>query len=248
MPMRAAAGVRRTAPLFASAGPTAGFSTAEALLSFDQFGLVHVAGRAGHYSEAMPPTPTATSLALKEWAAVVHALLQGRQTVLLRKGGIHEKRFDIPSGTAAVDAPVVLFPTVAHSHGERVRPEHRDLLALGASDVREGSFMVRCGIILADVVEVRRPERLDTILDTHIWTSASVTEDRVSFRPRVPLQALVVRAFALPRPVLLPRDPAHAGCRSWLDLPVPWDARSGRQILDDAALREVTERVRDAVG
>ena len=38
---------------------------------------------------------TLTQPALKEWSAAVHALLDGRQTVLLRKGGIHEKRFDV---------------------------------------------------------------------------------------------------------------------------------------------------------
>ncbi len=44
--------------------------------------------------------------ALKEWSAAVHALLDGRQTVLLRKGGIGEKRSDAadPAGAAvAVD-------------------------------------------------------------------------------------------------------------------------------------------------
>ena len=56
-------------------------------------------------------------LALKEWSAVVHALLDGRQTVLLRKGGIHEKRF------AVTASRFLLFPTVAHSHADRVRPE-----------------------------------------------------------------------------------------------------------------------------
>ena len=35
---------------------------------------------------------TETAAALKEWGAVVHALLDGRQRVLLRKGGIGEKR------------------------------------------------------------------------------------------------------------------------------------------------------------
>ncbi len=60
--------------------------------------------------------------ALKEWSAAVHALLDGRQTVLLRKGGIHEKRFEVAA------REFLLFPTVAHSHAERVRPEHRDLL------------------------------------------------------------------------------------------------------------------------
>lgn len=196
----------------------------------------------------MPPLQTATTLALKEWAAVVHALLQGRQTVLLRKGGIHEKRFEIPDGTAAVDAPVVLFPTVAHSHAERVRPAHQDLLAHGQADVREGSFMVRCGITLFDVIEVARPDGLDQILDTHIWTSASVHEDRAAFRPRIPLQALIVRAFALPRPALLPRDEAHAGCKSWLELPVPWDGASGRPVFGDDHLADVARTVRDAVG
>ncbi|MDP9405577.1 MAG: DUF1802 family protein, partial [Actinomycetota bacterium] len=75
----------------------------------------------------MPPPPSldappVTTPALKEWAAVAAALLDGRQTVLLRKGGIHEKAFRV-----GADA-FVLFPTVAHSHAERVRPEHRDVL------------------------------------------------------------------------------------------------------------------------
>ena len=60
--------------------------------------------------------------ALKEWSAAVHALLDGRQSVLLRKGGIGEKRFEVAA------QEFLLFPTVAHSHAERVRPEHRDLL------------------------------------------------------------------------------------------------------------------------
>ncbi len=46
--------------------------------------------------------------ALKEWSAAVHALLDGRQTVLLRKGGIGEKRFEVAAHE------FLLFPTVAH--------------------------------------------------------------------------------------------------------------------------------------
>ena len=47
-----------------------------------------------------------TQPALKEWSAAVRALLDGRQTVLLRKGGIHEKRF-------AITASRFLRPRVA---------------------------------------------------------------------------------------------------------------------------------------
>jgi hypothetical protein len=183
-----------------------------------------------------------TTLALKEWAAVAAALLGGRQTVLLRKGGIHEKRFSV------ADDRFVLFPTVAHSHAERVRPEHADLLAHGARDVRDdGTFTVRCGATLVDVVEVRRPERLPEIADLHIWTDDSVRTDRLEFRPKLPLQVLVVRAHALPSPITLHRLDDYAGCRSWVDLPLSWNGATGRPAHDDAHLDAVAARVRKTV-
>jgi hypothetical protein len=183
------------------------------------------------------------TLALKEWAAVAAALLDGRQTVLLRKGGIHEKAFRVDG------ASFVLFPTVAHSHRERVRPEHLALLEVGAADVDEpgGTFVVRCGVSLVEAVSVARPEGLAKIADLHIWTEESVRADRLEFRPRHPLQALVVRAFALPEPVRLVRRAEYSGCKSWLELPVHWDGRSGQQIHDDARLAADAERVRKAV-
>ena len=196
-------------------------------------------------------TEVATTLALKEWAAAVHALLDGRQTLLLRKGGIHEKAFTIPAGAAPADSSgaFVLFPTVAHSHAERVRPEHRDVLELGAGDVDEaaGTFTVRCGVTIAGVVEVGHPERLPAISDLHIWTAESIQTDRVDFRPVKPLQILVVRAFALPSPVTLPRTEEHAGCKSWLDLPLPWHGE-GRQVHAEQRIAGDLERVRAEVG
>jgi hypothetical protein len=177
----------------------------------------------------------ATTLALKEWGAVAHALLDGRQTVLLRKGGIHEKSFQVHKDEGG--DRFVVFPTVAHSHAERVRAEHADVLAPGAADLS-----------LVDVVEVARPEVLPEIADLHIWTAESVKADRVDFRPKHALQALVVRAVALPEPVTLPRLDSYGGCKSWVELPVAWDGRSGRQVHREARLRSDAERVRDALG
>lgn len=185
---------------------------------------------------------TATSLALKEWGAVAVALLEGRQTVLLRKGGIHEKRFEVGRDR------FVLFPTVAHSHLERVRPEHRDLVERGADEVDAGggAFTVRCGLSLVEVVPVDRPEGLAAIEDLHIWTADSVRQDRLEFRPKQALQVLVVRAVALPEPVLLPRLEEYGGCKSWLDLPIAWHGE-GRTVCDDARLAADARRVRAAV-
>ena len=105
---------------------------------------------------AVPVVPVVpgTVLALKEWAAAVHALLDGRQTLLLRKGGIHEKRFSVRGSR------FVVFPTVAHSHAECTRGEHADLLALGGADVADGSVVVRAELSVAATIAVRRPDRI----------------------------------------------------------------------------------------
>jgi hypothetical protein len=218
-------------------------------------------------------TAAATTIALKEWGAVVHALLQGRQTVLLRKGGVHEKAFTLPGGTAGsstsgtagantsgtagantsgtagtVRGGFVLFPTVAHSHRERVRDEHADLLEAGEADASDATLTLRAGVQLVEVIEVARPEALPQIADTHIWTDESVKTDRVDFRPRHALQALVVRAVELPEPVVLQRTEDHGGCRSWLELPSLWDGVSGTQAVGEDRLTADAERVRRTVG
>ncbi len=159
-------------------------------------------------------TTTLTQPALKEWSAAVRALLDGRQTLLLRKGGVHEKRF------AVTASRFLLFPTVAHSHAERVRPEHRDLLDPAVADSTEDALVIRAGAKVVAAVEVNRPEGLDKIASMHIWTAESVRADRLDFRPRHRLTVLVVQASPLVEPVRLARTPEYAGCKSWVPLPV----------------------------
>ncbi|MEH3142938.1 MAG: DUF1802 family protein [Mycobacterium kyogaense] len=185
-------------------------------------------------------TAILTSPGLKEWSAAVHALLDGRQTVLLRKGGIHEKRFEVAAPR------FLLFPTVAHSHLDRMRPEHRDLLEQAAADSTDDQIVVRAGARVIDAIEVTRPENLDEIAAEHIWTADSVREDRLDFRPRHRLTVLVVSAAALTEPVTLPRTPDYRGCTSWVSLPVT--PQWGPPVHDDATLREVAARVRRSVG
>jgi hypothetical protein len=185
-------------------------------------------------------TRTATMPALKEWSAVVHALLDGRQRVLLRKGGIGEKRFEVAA------PEFVLFPTVAHSHAERVRPEFRDLLTAGAADSADDRVVVRAAAKVVAKLEVNQPDNIEAIEDLHIWTGESVCEDRLDFRPKHRLAVLVVQAIPLVEPVELPRTPDYAGCTSWVELPVA--PKLGTPVHDEASLRRVAARVRAAVG
>jgi hypothetical protein len=181
-----------------------------------------------------------TTPALKEWSAAVHAMLDGRQTVLLRKGGVHEKRFAVASRR------FVFFPTVAHGHAERVRPEFRDLLAAAAADSTDDEIVVRGGAEVVAAVEVTRPEAIDELAGLHIWTPESVRAERLDFRPRHRLTVLVVRARPLLEPVRLPRLPDYRGCVSWVDLPVTQEW--GEPVHDDAAMADVVARVRNSVG
>ena len=181
--------------------------------------------------------------ALKEWSAVVHALLDGRQRVLLRKGGIGEKRFEVAA------REFLLFPTVAHSHEERVRPEHRDLLDAAAADSDDEHLLVRAAAKVVAALPVNRPDNLGAIEDLHIWTAESVRADRLDFRPKHKLTVLVVSAIPLIEPVCLTRTPEYAGCTSWVQLKnLPVLPALAAPVHDDAALTDVAARVRDLVG
>jgi hypothetical protein len=178
--------------------------------------------------------------ALKEWSAVVHALLDGRQRVLLRKGGIHEKRFEVAA------QEFLLFPTVAHSHTERVRQEHRLLLEEAAADSTDDHLVLRAAAKVVAAIPVDHPDNLPAIEDLHIWTAASVRADRLDFRPKFRLAVLVVQAAPLIEPLRIERTPQYAGCTSWVQLPV--SPAFGAPVHDEAALRQVAARVRDLVG
>lgn len=190
-------------------------------------------------------TATLTTPALKEWSAAVHALLDGRQTLLLRKGGIHEKRFEVAPEVAA--SRFLLFPTVAHSHADRVRPEHRDVLGPALADSTEDEIVLRAAARVIAAVEVNRPENLEAIASLHIWTAESVRTDRLDFRPRHRLTALVVSAAPLIEPVRLVRTPDYRGCTSWVQLPVR-RPECAAPVHDEATLAEIADRVRGSVG
>lgn len=182
--------------------------------------------------------------ALKEWSAAIHALLDGRQTVLLRKGGIGEKRFVLQANE------FLLFPTVAHSHAERVRAECRDLLTAAECDSTDQRIVIRAAAKVIAAVDVKRPERLPEIEDLHIWTAASVREDRLGFRPRHLLTALIVQVSPLIEPIWRDRGQWCAGCTSWVNVPMtpPFAIELGDPVRDADYLAEVARRVELTVG
>ena len=151
--------------------------------------------------------------ALKEWAVICRALAEGRQAIILRKGGIAES-----GGEFQVEHNRFwLYPTYVHQQKDGITPEAVPLLEQ-AEAVRPPSGVVRlshfaevAGIYhVHDIVGAWRLEGL------HGWSQETV---RARFDYRRPgLHVLPVRVYRVPSVFELPETPAYAGCRSWVEL------------------------------
>lgn len=154
------------------------------------------------------------TVAFKEWAAVCLALAGGRQTVILRKGGIHE------SGGAFRPEydRFWLYPTQFHEQQQAgLKPEFLSLLA-EAERTRPPAGSVALSHV-AEVTAVRHLTTLDEALalnDRHVLLPAVVTQ---RFHYRTPgLYALDVRVTPAARPVVVPERPEYVGCKTWVHL------------------------------
>ncbi len=177
--------------------------------------------------------------ALKEWATVIAAMLAGDQVVMLRKGGIGEKRFDVPH------REFLLLPTHVHQRPELLAPEVAerwpDLLAVTEepSQVDIGAW---CEI--ADVHEVREQAELDALAPFHLL-GPDYAASRLRWRPAHPLLVIVPRVHRITPPLPLHVSPEMRGCRSWVevDLTMP----DADPVLHDARFAEVRAEVAAAL-
>jgi hypothetical protein len=170
--------------------------------------------------------------AFKEWAVVCRALADGRQTLLLRKGGIAEE-----GGVFRVaHKRFWLYPTYVHQQRSGITEEAAALLERAEAE-RPPAGAVRL-TRFAEVVGVYHchdivgPLRLTGL---HVWSMETV---RSRFAYRTPgLFVLAVRVFAAPAAVELPETPEYAGCKSWVDLGRELPTEGATPVLDDDEFR-----------
>lgn len=181
--------------------------------------------------------------ALKEWAALVRGLETGACPLLLRKGGIHERGFDVKTPR------FLLFPTYLHQARDKMRAGHEALFDATDPD-GPGEEAVRV-TAAAEVFET-----LSTTDEATLGPLAALTPMsdealalRYRWKPGQALHVLVVRCRKLVTPLEVPVVKAYGGCRSWITLQdAPGSLEFEDPVLDDAALRGWVERVRGALG
>lgn len=151
--------------------------------------------------------------AFKEWAAICRGLAQGRQRVILRKGGIVEPggRFEL------THREFLLMPTFLHQSAESLVPEARDLLVdIDADRPPEGTVVFRHMARVVDAVRIESLEGLARFRGEHVWADHVVAERFHRWRDE--LHVLEVAVSALPEPLVVPWQESFGGCRSWVDL------------------------------
>ncbi len=150
---------------------------------------------------------------LKEWATVVKALEQGKQTVILRKGGILETA----SGFKIESKKFFLFPTWEHQEPKHVKPEFHDFLnEVLDKKPKEGFNKISSYAEVLFEKDIESDEIINQLSSFHIWSDSYIQERR-NWKPEKPMKAVFLKIIKIPE-FDLPLKSEFSGCKSWIEL------------------------------
>src|SRR3954471_9116291 len=165
------------------------------------------------------------NVALKEWASVCSALEEGRQMVLLRKGGILEA-----IGGFELEHPqFFLFPTYLHQNSQMLKEAERKRLVVLKEEPAE--IVLSSAATVSDVIRLRDRAQMDRLENEHIWTSPLI-DMRFNYRPQNPLYLLILRAYRLAAPITIQNTQEYAGCKSWVPLSEQIETAGAQAVVD----------------
>jgi hypothetical protein len=169
-------------------------------------------------------------IAFKEWAGVCDALFQGRQSVIIRKGGVSE---GAGAGNFVPEySEFWLYPTWVHQaeqgmHGiaaQRLSAHPNLPEAVGSVPIR--------GLVRVDQIgRVESEKTLPALEEFHCLTCETIFK---RFHYRKPgLWVLGARVWLRDSVLPVAATPEHAGCKTWviLDQPIPTSGLS--PVLDE---------------
>jgi hypothetical protein len=167
-------------------------------------------------------------MAFKEWALVCEALGSGRQSLILRKGGIAEGR----AGFAFQHEEFFLFPTWFHEQLERTTLPQETPVPQALDEEIEIAYAatVEWTRLVTDLNIVHR------LRDLHVWRD-EIVEERFRYDESPGLHVAFVRIYRLEPPFRLQMEKKYGGCRSWVELPEAEDHALVSVISDEEHAR-----------
>ena len=161
--------------------------------------------------------PPSSSIALKEWATACLLLKEGRQIVIIRKGGIDKADRDFTSDLS-VGSEFLLFPTYEHQNQDLIKTQfHSDLLNTIEENDIPGLINLSAFATITHKFEVSSSDVLNKISKFHIWNE-SYTDKRINWKPTKPAVVALLRVYPLVQPQALPILDEYGSCKSIVDL------------------------------
>ena len=176
----------------------------------------------------MSALPEMCGIAFKEWSTVCDALAEGRQSLILRKGGVAEHGG--PGRFVPEHSTFWLYPTWVHQAEQGVRSSAGHHAALHQPSPRS-QIPIHAIASVTVLSYVRDEQTLDALERFHVLTAETV---RKRFHYRAPgLWALAARVWFRSPGYEIPFHPEHAGCKTWLSLDQPLSTAGLRASIED---------------
>ena len=193
-------------------------------------------------------------IALKEWAIVCKALEDGKQMLLLRKGGIMEYR----KGFEVKHNEFLLYPTFEHQSVESIKVEYKEKLKEILEEQNKYYYynnnnrkeidkdnknfntssnnIIKLLAKVEDVIEISDKLILSELRDYHIWSDEYVTM-RMNYNPSKPMSILLLRIYKLRKPLIVDINDTWAGCKSWIDIETDREIETDRDFQNSHKLK-----------
>ena len=183
------------------------------------------------------------SIAFKEWASIVNALAQGKQILILRKGGIRED-----SGEFQVEHDeFFLFPTYEHQNKSDLKVEAHPVLDFSLNGRPDpNKIPIQYYVKTEQVMNLTDEAELARLRDFHIWSDEAVAK-RFHYGRQKGLYVITCRIFKLPKPHVISNTPEYAGCKSWVTLTEKISTLGAKPILSDFQFKDQSEAIESSL-
>ncbi len=179
----------------------------------------------------------------KEWQIICEALNKGTQSLILRKGGIHEGKDGFSFGSVR---EFLLFPTRFHAQGDHVK---KDGAFTPGKEWESGDavhFDTFCKV--EETYELTDWEQVKALAPFHQWTEACIQE-RFNWEGKGmasgKIHLALLRAYKLEKPIEIEYTKRLGGCRSWVELEDVTLSGKYTPIISDASFHKVSSATKE---
>jgi hypothetical protein len=151
-------------------------------------------------------------LAFKEWSYIVTALGKGKQSIILRKGGISEENGDFE----LKGKEFILFPTLYHQAEQLVKPQWLPFLKTEHYYSEPDKVRIRYFAKVVDNQVLTDWEKVKKLDAFHGWKEEIIRERFLRWENKIQLLVLQIYELGASQDIVLKSE--YEVCKSWVEI------------------------------